>query len=133
MAWYHRLINLGRSDRLAAEIQREMDFHLAERADDLRAAGLSERAATHEARRRFGNRSLVGEQIRETDLMTWAESAIGDIRYAFRTQRRSPLFAIVAVGSIALGIGATTAVFTLIDAVALRPLPVRHPEELLQL
>jgi len=133
MAWYHRLINLSRSDRLSADIQREMDFHLAERADDLRASGFSEREATYEARRRFGNRSLLGERTRETDLLMWADSAIGDIRYSLRTLRRSPLFAVVAVGSIALGIGGTTAVFTLIDAVALRPLPVRHPEELLQL
>jgi predicted permease len=133
MAWYHRLLNVIRSDRLSSEIQREMEFHLAERADALRATGLSERDSANEARRRFGNRSILSEQTREADLVTWIDSAIGDLRYAARTLRRSPVFAIVAVGSIALGIGATTAVYTLIDAVALRPLPVPHPEELLQL
>ena len=133
MAWYHRLLNVLRSDRLSADIQREMDFHLTERADEFRASGFSERDATYEARRRFGNRSLLGERTREADLMSWLDSAMGDVRYALRTLRHAPLFAIVAVGSIALGVGATTAVFTLIDAVALRSLPVPHPNELLQL
>jgi predicted permease len=132
MAWYHRLFNLSRSDRLSSEIQREMDFHLAERADSLRAEGLAGRDAELEARRRFGNRGLLGERTRETDLVAWFDSAAGDVRYALRALRRSPVFAIVAVGSIALGIGSTTAVYTLIDAVSLRALPVPHPEELLQ-
>jgi predicted permease len=132
MGWYHRMLNIFRSERLSGDIQREVEFHLAERADELRAFGFSEREAEYEARRRFGNRALLRERTRESDLAAWLDSAAGDLRYGLRALRRSPVFAIVAIGSIALGVGATTAVYTLIDAVLLRSLPVPHPEELLQ-
>ncbi len=132
MSWYHRLFNVARSNRLSSDIQREVDFHLAERADALRAYGFTEREAAYEARRRFGNRGLMRERTREADLASSVYATIGDLRYALRALRRSPVFAVVAVGSIALGIGATTAIYTLIDAVSLRTLPVPHPEELLQ-
>jgi predicted permease len=132
MAWYHRLLNVVRASRVDRDIQRELDFHLAERADDLRADGFSATEASYEARRRFGNRTVHGERVRDVDLAAWLDSAIHDGRYALRGLRRSPIFAVVAVGSIALGIGATVAIFTLVNAVSLRPLPVPHAEQLLQ-
>jgi len=132
VAWYHRLLNIVLSNRLSTDIEREVNFHIAERADDLRAAGLSDHEAADQARRRFGNAGLYREQIRDADLFGWLDTTVGDFRYAWRALRRSPAFAIAAVGSIALGIGANVAIYALIDAVSLRALPVPHPEELLQ-
>src|SRR6185436_19200803 len=132
VAWYHRLLNIVLSNRLSKDIEREVNFHIAERADDLRAAGLSDHEAADQARRRFGNAGLYREQIRDADLFGWLDTPVGDFRYAWRALRRSPAFAIAAVGSIALGIGANVAIYALIDGVSLRALPVPHPEELLQ-
>jgi predicted permease len=119
MAWYRRLFR-------ADDFERERAFHLAERADDLRAAGLTAREADAEARRRFGNPRPP------RDLATWLDSATADLRTALRALRRSPVFTLVAVGSLALGVGANVAIFSLVDAVSLRALPVPHPEQLLQ-
>src|SRR3712207_3329884 len=127
MSWFRRLVNLARPDRLARDIDREMAFHIAERADELRRGGMAEREAVLEARRRFGNRTLQGERTRDADVVTWVDSVFGDLRYALRALRRSPGFALVAAGSLTLGIGANTAIYTLIDAVMVRPLPVLRP------
>ena len=132
MAWYTRLRNLLRGEQLSREIDREMAFHLAEKADELEAAGMSRRAAVREARRRFGNYGMQKERTRDADLFAWLESLAKDLRYATRTLRASPAFTGVAILSLALGIGANTAVFSLVDAVVLRALPVQHPEELVQ-
>jgi putative ABC transport system permease protein len=133
MTWLRRLANLARPDRLARDIDREMAFHIAKRAEELRRGGMPESDALLEARRRFGNRTLQAERTRDADVVTWLDSILGDLRYALRAMRRSPGFALVAVGSLALGIGANTAIYTLIDAVMVRPLPVPHVEELVQI
>jgi predicted permease len=130
MGWYRRLANVLRSHRVSTDIEREMAFHMAERADDLVAAGMSEADARREARRRFGNPSVQKERTRDADVMTWLESVGADVRYALRALRASPGFALVATLSLGLGIGANTAIFSLLDAVVLRTLPVEHPEEL---
>jgi putative ABC transport system permease protein len=130
MTWLRRLANLARPGRLERDIDREMAFHIAERAEELRRGGMPESDALLEARRRFGNRTLQGERTRDADVVTWLDSVLGDLRYALRAMRRSPGFALVAVGSLALGIGANTAIYTLIDGVMIRPLPVPHAEEL---
>lgn len=132
MAWYRRLFNLVRSDRLSRDIDREMAFHLAERADDLVARGMTEPEARREARRRFGNPGMQKERTRDADVLTWLESLAADVRYAVRALRASPAFALVAIVSLGLGIGANTAIFSLINAVVLRTLPVSHPEELVE-
>jgi putative ABC transport system permease protein len=132
MSWYRRLRNLVRSERLARDIDREMAFHIDERAEALRALGMSDAEALREARRRFGNRTYQGERTRDADVIAWMDSLAGDVRYALRALRRAPAFTIVAVASLALGVGANTAIYTLIDAVVLRPLPVPHPEQLVQ-
>ena len=102
MAWYRRLLRtlLHGSD----DFERERAFHLAERADELRAAGRTEREAAAEARRRFGNPRSP------RDLGTWLDSVTCDVRRAAQSLRRSPLLVLVAVGSIALGVGAATAI-----------------------
>jgi len=132
MGWYRRFINVLRPERLSGDIRREMEFHMAERADDLMAAGMTEPDARREARRRFGNPSVQRERTRDTDMLTWLESLGADVRYALRALRASPAFAIVAIVSLGLGIGANTAIFSLINAVVLRTLPVERPEELMQ-
>ncbi|HEX4684699.1 MAG TPA: ABC transporter permease [Gemmatimonadaceae bacterium] len=131
--WLSRLLNHLRGNRVSNEIEREMEFHIAERADDLAAAGMSPRAARAEARRRFGNVTRQKEQTRDRDLFAWLDSLIGDVRYAIRSLRAAPVFAAVAVLSLALGIGANTAIFSIIDAVLLKSLPVSHPEQLVRL
>ncbi|HET9948650.1 MAG TPA: ABC transporter permease [Longimicrobiales bacterium] len=133
MSWYKRVVNLLRPERLSRELDREIAFHVAERADELMAAGMSEAEALREARRRFGNVVLQKERTREVDVVRWLESVLADVRYALRALRASPGFALVAVLSLGLGIGANTAVFSLIDAVLLRSLPVERPEELVKL
>ncbi|MEP6832826.1 MAG: ABC transporter permease [Gemmatimonas sp.] len=130
MAWYSRVFNLLRPDRVSHDIDREMSFHLAERADDLVTAGMNPADAAREAHRRFGHRSALHENTRDADLMTWLESFTNDVRQGLRVLRASPGFTVVAVVSLALGIGANTAIFSLINAVMVRALPVEHPEQL---
>ena len=130
MSWYRRLVNALRSNRLSDDIEREMAFHMAERADDLVAGGMQEGEARAEARRRFGNYTRQKEQTRAMDLHGWLDALLADLRYAARALRASPTFALVAIASLGLGIGANTAIFSLLDAVQLRSLPVHAPSEL---
>jgi predicted permease len=132
MAWHNRLLRLLRHGPLWSEIEREVSFHLAERTDDLMAQGMSKHDAMREARRRFGNPTLRRERTYRTEALLWLESVLADVRYAARSLRRSPGFAIVAILSLGLGIGANTAIFSLYNALVLRTLPVEHPEELVQ-
>jgi len=130
MSLYDRLRNLGRTDRLNREIERELAFHVEEKAAALRATGLSEADALREARRRVGNVDVQRERTRDADVIGWLDWLLRDVRHATRGLKRTPVFTFVAVASLALGIGANTAIFTLIDAVVLRPLPVSAPEDL---
>ena len=130
MPWLSRLRNAIRANRLSAEVDREMAFHLAERADDLVASGMNPDAAQREARRRFGNYAVLKERTRDTDVVVWLETFAADVRYAVRALRAAPGFAVVAIASLSLGIGANTAIFSLINAVMLQALPVSRPNEL---
>ncbi len=132
MAWHNRLVNLLRSGRLSRDIDREMEFHIAERVDELVRGGMTPEAASREARRRFGNRTVQKERTRDADVVVWLESAAADVRYALRALRSSPGFTLVVILSLALGIGANAAIFTLVNAVVLESLPVKNPEQLLE-
>ncbi|HEX2204967.1 MAG TPA: ABC transporter permease [Longimicrobium sp.] len=132
MAWYHRLRNTMRPEGLSSELDRELEFHLAERVDELVAGGMTEEEARREARLRFGNPAVQKERTRDRDILPWLESLAADVRYALRSLRASPGFAVVAILSLGLAIGANTAIFSLIDAVMLRSLPVERPEELVR-
>jgi predicted permease len=113
----------GRRSGLAEELREELDTHLE--------MCLQERAAPPETvRRQFGNRTLIQEGAREAWAFGWFETLLQDLRYAARTLWRSPGFTAMAVLSLALGIGANTAVFTVVDALMLRTLAVRSPEQL---
>jgi putative ABC transport system permease protein len=133
MAWYHRVRNALRSTRHRREIAREMEFHLAERRDQLVAGGMERDEAAREAERRFGNRLLQADRAHDAGVAQGLESFLADLRYAARGLRRNPGFAAVAILSLALGIGANTALFSLANALLLRSLPVREPGALVQL
>ena len=130
MSWLRRIRNLFRSDRHSRDLDRELQFHIAERADELAAAGMDRASAEREARRRFGNYAGQKERARDADIITWLGSFADDVRYAIRSMRHNRVLSLVAILSLGLGIGANAAIFTLIDAVMLRALPVSHPDEL---
>lgn len=129
---WHRLTAILRRRRLDRDLDEELDFHLAMREADLAAdaAGGDVRGA---AARRFGNRTRIREELREMWTFPSAESVWHDVRYALRTLRRSPTFAFVAVSTLSLGIGGTTAIFSLGQAASVDALPYRDSQRLVQL
>jgi predicted permease len=130
MGWPARLVNVFRSKRRNAEIDSELRFHLAEREDELTTTGMSQEAARREATRRFGNYVSLKERTGDMDISRRWELVLRDLQYGLRQLRLNPGFTTVAVLSLALGIGANSAMFQLLNAVRLRPLPVAAPEEL---
>src|SRR5690242_5852499 len=121
------------SARRSETLRAEMELHLAEKAAELEADGMTAERARAEARRRFGNVGLTHEQSREI-WMTRFWSELGqDVRYGCRTMFANKAFSALAVLLLALGIGANTAVYSLMEAVLLRSLPVADPESLVVL
>ena len=133
MSWINRLGGLMRPRRLDAELDDELRFHLESRVRQYVAEGMTPDAARRRARLAFGSRDRVKEECREADVIHWLDTAWRDLRYALRTLRASPLFTATAVLSLALGIGANTAVFTLLYASLWKPLPVREPQQIVHL
>jgi len=113
-----------------ADLDEEMRLHVALRAEKLEALGLNHGKAEATARRRFGNRLLFHEKSREMWISHWLDDLARDIRIGVRGLGRSPGFTIVALLTLALGIGANTAIFQLVDALRLRSLPVKDPHQL---
>jgi predicted permease len=125
-----RLRTIARRRQLDQDLEDEMRFHLEMREEKLRGTGLDRGEAFREARLRFGNPANIKEATREMWTFSLLESIWGDLRYGVRVLRRNPLFTAAAVLSLALGIGANTAIFTLVKAVFLEKLPVAYPDQL---
>src|SRR5215470_6570879 len=125
-----RLQTLFRRDHMTQHLDDEIRFHVDEQIAENIAAGMNKEEARHAALRIFGNPSLLKEDARETWGLVWLEQIGQDLRYGLRSLRKSPLFTVVGVLTLAFGIGANTAMFSLLDQVVLRLLPVRHPEQL---
>jgi predicted permease len=116
--------------RRERELEKELRFHIENQVEENLRAGMTPEEARRQAILAFGSPAAIGEECRELRTFHWFGTIAGDLRYALRSFRSSPLFACTAITSIALGIGANAAIFTLLHAALWKPLPVPHPAEL---
>jgi predicted permease len=137
MAPFNRLIGgltaLFRKDRVEQDLDDELRAYLETSIDEKMRGGMGREAAVRAARVEIGSLQAVKEQTRDVGWEAGLESLWRDVRYAGRMLRKSPAFSAVAVLTLALGIGANTAIFSVVNAVMLRSLPVERPEELISL
>jgi predicted permease len=129
MSWI-RFLKRARWDQ---ERSKEIEAYLEIETADNIARGMSPADAASAAHRKFGNPTLIREEIYRMNTVTWLESIVQDVRHGLRTMIANPGFSLIAILSLALGIGANTAIFQLLNAVRLRSLPVQNPHELAQI
>ena len=125
-----RLHALFLRNRRAQRLDDEIQFHLEQQIAENISTGMTPKEARSAAMRTFGSPTFLKQETRDTWGWTWLEQIASDLRYGARMLRKNPGFTAVAVLTLALGIGANAAIFTVINAVMLRALPVHHPEEL---
>jgi predicted permease len=134
MRWLERfriaILMLFRRQQQTVRLDDELQFHLDQQVKENIARGLPPEEAHYAALRTFGNPALLRDQARSSWSWNWLEKFLRDLRYGVRTLTRSPGFALTAILVMALGIGATTALFTIVHAVLLKPLPFRDPDSL---
>jgi predicted permease len=124
------LLMLFHRKRTADRLDKELQFHLEQQIAENIASGMNPQEAEHAAMRLFGNPALLRDQITEKWSWTWLENLRQDAGYALRRFRRSPSFALISVLTLTLGIGANTAIFTLMNSLWLQSLPVKDPNSL---
>jgi predicted permease len=125
-----QLLNWVRRRDLENGLDRELRYHIDRRVSDLMLSGLPEPEARRQASLELGNLTQVREEVRDVWLTRWLRDFVYDLRFSVRSFLRSPSFTATTVLSLALGIGATTAIYSLVDQVLLHALPVRQPERL---
>src|SRR5256886_5690334 len=126
----YRLRTVFSRDSVEQELDAELRFHIEREAQKYEGHGMSHEAALRRARLEFGGVEQVKEASRDMRGTARLESIVRDLRYAVRSLTSRPAFTLTVIATLALGIGANTAIFTLVDALLLRPLPVAHPEQL---
>ncbi len=127
---FFRLRSLFRHNTVEAEMNDELRFHFEQQVQKLMRSGISREEATRQARLKFGGEEKVREECREARGVRSVEMLLLDLHYGARMLLKQPSFTVVAVLTLALGMGATTAIFSVVDAVLLHPLPFRDPSHL---
>src|SRR5713226_9709475 len=125
-----QLLNWFRRTDLESGLDRELHYHLDRRVSELMLSGLPEHEAKRRATLELGGLTQVREEVRDVWLSRWIRDFVYDLRFSARSFVRSPSFTATVIFSLALGIGATTAIYSLVDQVLLHALPVRQPERL---
>src|SRR6516165_342298 len=128
-----RLRSLFRKDRVEQELADEIRFHLEALTHEKAERGMKTEEARYAALRELGGAEQIKEECRDMRRINYIEILFQDLRYGLRMLAKNPGFAAVAVLTLALGIGANTAIFSVVDAAMLRKLPVRNPQDLIQL
>ncbi len=125
-----RFVRRQRSD---ADVSMEMENHLILESDENVARGMSKEEARRQAYLKFGSPERIREEVWKWNSIAPLEKLLRDIRYAWRTLRRSPGYALMAILTLGLGIGANAAIFTVINGILLRPLPYENPKQIVHL
>jgi putative ABC transport system permease protein len=133
MAWWTRLANVFRSGRVQDDLDEELQFHRDERIRQLTDAGMTRDEAAAHVARRFGNSLKLREDSRDVKLLPWLDSLVRDARLGVRMLWKNAAVTGAAIVSLSLALGACLAAFSLVDALILRPLPVRDPGQLIYL